>query len=56
MNRGLWPAPEDLEFIELPAPLYPLYFPLRPLRLLLQHSKRLFTDVPMWRKPIKRVQ
>lgn len=54
-NRALRPAPEDAEFLELPAALYPLYFPLRPFRLLLQHGKRLFTDVPMWRKPVKRM-
>jgi hypothetical protein len=53
-NRALRPAAEDVEFLELPHRLYPLYFPLRPLRLLLQHGKRLFTDVPMWRKPLRK--
>jgi Uncharacterised nucleotidyltransferase len=54
-NRAFLPAPEDFEFIELPQSLYPLYFPLRPFRLLLQHSKRLFVDVPMGRKRVKRI-
>jgi hypothetical protein len=53
--RAFRPAPEDLEFMELPARLYPLYFPLRPFRLLLQHGKRLFTDVPIGRKRVKRM-
>jgi len=56
LNRGLWPAPEDVDFIELPPPLYPLYFPLRPFRLLFQHGKRLFVDVPPGRKPAKRIR
>jgi hypothetical protein len=54
-NRALRPAPEDVEFIGLPPSLYPLYFPLRPFRLLLQHGKRLFVDVPMGRKRVKRM-
>jgi hypothetical protein len=54
-NRALRPAPEDVEFIELPPSLYPLYFPLRLFRLLLQHGKRLFVDVPMARKRVKRM-
>jgi hypothetical protein len=54
VSRALCPAPEDVDFLELPDALYPLYFMLRPFRLLLQHGKRLFTDVPMWRKPVKR--
>ncbi|MGA2411064.1 MAG: nucleotidyltransferase family protein [Candidatus Binataceae bacterium] len=54
LHRGLWPAPEDLEFIDLPPLLYPLYFPLRPVRLLIQHSKRLFANVPPGRKPLTR--
>lgn len=55
VNRALRPAPEDLDFIELPASLYPLYFPLRPFRLLLQHGTRLFRDVPVARKTVKRM-
>ncbi|HTT76366.1 MAG TPA: nucleotidyltransferase family protein, partial [Candidatus Binataceae bacterium] len=54
-NRAFLPAPEDVEFIELPAVLYLLYFPLRPFRLLLQHGKRLFIDVPIARKRVKRI-
>jgi hypothetical protein len=54
VNRALRPAPEDLDFIELPASLYPLYFPLRPFRLLAQHGRRLFIDVPTARKTVKR--
>jgi hypothetical protein len=54
-NRALRPATEDIEFIELPAALHALYYPLRPIRLLFQHGMRLFTDVPMWRKPVKRM-
>jgi Uncharacterised nucleotidyltransferase len=56
LNRGLWPAPEDMEFIDLPPRLYPLYFPLRPLRLLIQQGKRLVVDVPPARKPLKRTR
>jgi len=55
VNRAFLPAPEDVEFIELPPSLYPLYFPLRPFRLLFQHGKRLFVEVPMGRKRVKRM-
>jgi hypothetical protein len=54
-NRAFRPAPEDIEFVDLPPSLYPLYFPLRPFRLLVQQGKRLFVDVPMARKRVKRM-
>lgn len=42
LSRGLTPTIEDWEFVALPRPLYPLYWAIRPFRLLVQQGPRLF--------------
>jgi hypothetical protein len=44
--RALTPTAEDREFIVLPGALTPLYYLLRPFRLLAQQGGRLFRSVP----------
>jgi hypothetical protein len=45
-RRAIRPTIEDCEFIPLPDALYPLYYALRPLRLLIQQAQRVLRDVP----------
>jgi hypothetical protein len=40
-DRGLRPTIDDWEFLRLPRLLYPLYWAIRPLRLIVRHGPRL---------------
>jgi hypothetical protein len=51
-SRAFTPNIDDFKFIALPAPLHPLYYATRPLRLAWQQGRRLFVDVP---HPLKRL-
>ncbi len=42
-QRGLRPSVDDWEFFPLPRGLYPLYWIIRPFRLLAAHGPRLFS-------------
>ena len=46
-RRAIRPTIEDCEFLPLPDALYPLYYVLRPFRLLIQQAQRVLRDVPM---------
>lgn len=46
-RRAIRPTIEDCEFVPLPDALYPLYYVLRPFRLLIQQAQRVLRDVPM---------
>ena len=52
-SRAFKPNSDDFEFLPLPQMLYPLYYALRPFRLVLQQGRRLFVDVP---HPLKRLR
>ena len=52
-SRALTPNIDDFDFMPLPQMLYPLYYPIRPLRLAWQQGRRFFTDVP---HPLKRLR
>lgn len=41
LDRAFAPTFDDWQFVHLPATLFPLYYPLRPLRLLIQRTPRL---------------
>ncbi|HTW89113.1 MAG TPA: nucleotidyltransferase family protein [Candidatus Binataceae bacterium] len=41
VDRAFAPTFDDWQFVRLPGPLFPLYYPLRPLRLLIQQTPRL---------------
>ncbi|MGH7248337.1 MAG: nucleotidyltransferase domain-containing protein, partial [Pseudomonadota bacterium] len=43
VHRGLRPTIEDWEFVQLPPLLYPLYWAIRPLRLIVHHGPRMLT-------------
>jgi hypothetical protein len=42
LSRGFTPTIEDWEFVALPRSFYPLYWAIRPFRLLVQQGPRLF--------------
>jgi Uncharacterised nucleotidyltransferase len=52
-GRVLKPDTEDFGFIGLPRMLHPLYYAVRPFRLVWQQGRRLFVDVP---HPLKRLR
>jgi hypothetical protein len=45
-SRALKPDTEDFGFLKLPPRLHPLYYAIRPFRLVWQQGRRLFVDVP----------
>lgn len=52
-SRALTPNTDDFDFVALPRMFYPLYYAMRPLRLVWQQGRRLFVDVP---HPLKRLR
>jgi Uncharacterised nucleotidyltransferase len=52
-GRVFKPDTEDFSFVGLPPQLHPLYYAVRPFRLVWQQGRRLFVDVP---HPLKRLR
>ena len=52
-GRVFKPDTDDFGFIRLPPALHPLYYALRPFRLVWQQGRRAFVDVP---HPLKRLR
>jgi hypothetical protein len=44
LRWGLYPHQKEIEWVSLPGPLRPLYYPLRPVRLLREAGSRLLSE------------